>query len=125
MEWHFENRPPPALRQSDGNSATKIGCPEKFFSLKQVVGWPAGSGSAVPFTLTHPLGPRVPCRRRRPIKVGCGQRARKGGGLGRNGTAHVDGKLTGESVAAGSCEIQGRHCEIFIHSQNLSGARSL
>ena len=38
-------------------------------------------------------------------------------------SAHADGQLTGESVAAGICETQGRHCEIFIHSQNPSGAR--
>jgi hypothetical protein len=36
---------------------------------------------------------------------------------------HADGQLTGESIAAGICETQGRHCEIFIHSQNPSGAR--
>ena len=39
-------------------------------------------------------------------------------------SAHADGQLTGESVAAGICETQGRHCEIFIHSQNPSGQKS-
>jgi CheY-like chemotaxis protein len=34
-----------------------------------------------------------------------------------------DPQFTGESVAAEICETQGRHCEIFIHSQNPSGAR--
>ena len=34
-----------------------------------------------------------------------------------------DPQFTGESVAAGICETQSRHCEIFIHSQNPSGAR--
>ena len=38
-------------------------------------------------------------------------------------SAHADGRLTGESVAAVICETQGRACEIFIHSQNPSGAR--
>ena len=38
-------------------------------------------------------------------------------------SAHADRNLTGESVAAAICETQGRHCEIFIHSQNPSGAR--
>lgn len=38
-------------------------------------------------------------------------------------SAHADGQLTGESVAAGICETQSRHCEIFVHSQNPSGAR--
>jgi hypothetical protein len=38
-------------------------------------------------------------------------------------SAHADGRLTGESVAAVICETQGRHCEIFVHSQNPSGAR--
>ena len=38
-------------------------------------------------------------------------------------SAHGDPQFTGESVAAGICETQGRHCEIFIHSQNPSGAR--
>ena len=40
-----------------------------------------------------------------------------------NRSAHADGQLTGESVAAGICETQGRHCATFIHSQNPSGAR--
>jgi hypothetical protein len=35
-------------------------------------------------------------------------------------SAHPDGRLTGESVGAVICET---HCEIFIHSQNPSGAR--
>src|SRR5215472_14371196 len=38
-------------------------------------------------------------------------------------SAHGDPHLNGESVAAVICETQGRHCEIFIHSQNPSGAR--
>jgi hypothetical protein len=38
-------------------------------------------------------------------------------------SAHADGHLTGESVAAVICETQDRHCEIFIHSQNPGGAR--
>ena len=38
-------------------------------------------------------------------------------------SAHGDPQFTGEAVAAGICETQDRHCEIFIHSQNPSGAR--
>jgi hypothetical protein len=38
-------------------------------------------------------------------------------------SATGDPQFTGESVAAGICETQDRHCEIFIHSQNPSGAR--
>jgi hypothetical protein len=38
-------------------------------------------------------------------------------------STHSDGKLTGESVAAEICQTQSRQCEIFIHSQNPSGAR--
>jgi hypothetical protein len=38
-------------------------------------------------------------------------------------SAHGDPQFNGESVAAGICETQSRHCEIFIHSQNPSGAR--
>jgi hypothetical protein len=30
-------------------------------------------------------------------------------------SGHADRQLTGESVAAGICETQGRDCEIFIH----------
>src|SRR5215469_15453108 len=37
-------------------------------------------------------------------------------------SAHGDPYLNGESVAAGICETQDRHCEIFIHSQNPTGA---
>jgi hypothetical protein len=38
-------------------------------------------------------------------------------------SAHGDPYFNGESVAAGICETQGRHCEIFVHSQNPGGAR--
>ena len=38
-------------------------------------------------------------------------------------SATGDPQFTGESVAAGICETQHRHCEIFIHSQNPSGGR--
>jgi len=38
-------------------------------------------------------------------------------------SAHGDPRFNGESVAAGICETQGRHCEIFVHSRNPSGAR--
>ena len=38
-------------------------------------------------------------------------------------SGHGDPRFTGESVAAGIFETQSRHCEIFIHSQNPTGAR--
>src|SRR6516162_3525896 len=38
-------------------------------------------------------------------------------------SAHGDPHFNGESVAAVICETQDRHCDIFIHSQNPSGAR--
>jgi hypothetical protein len=38
-------------------------------------------------------------------------------------SAHGDPHFNGESVAAGICESQSRNCEIFVHSQNPSGAR--
>lgn len=38
-------------------------------------------------------------------------------------STHADPQLSGGTVAEAICETQTRQCEIFIHSQNPSGAR--
>ena len=38
-------------------------------------------------------------------------------------SAHADPQLTGKSVAHAICETQPRTCQIFVHSQNPTGAR--